>query len=140
MPADLIRIIKKRRDEVHRRIGEARSELAVLEARAEELETILKASLETDSMSTSAIIAPPKIATTANGPPTAADLILAAMRELEGAGYEAADRATIFKIVLRSAPTMKNNTLRVMLKRLVGKHVDRIGNLYRLREDGIAPS
>ena len=134
----LIRSIKQRRDEIHREIDDLRSKLAVLEARAADVEAILKDALAAEPTQQGApIVAPQKVARGAShARPRVADLIVAALKELEGAGFEAAERAAILKIVLRSAPKTKDNTFRVMLKRLTaGKQaqIERMGNLYRLR-------
>src|SRR5690348_3261675 len=122
MQAGLIQILKKRRDQIQRRIDELRSELAVFEARAEELESILNEALNTESANTFTagmiFTSPPKIAT-GDTDRTVADMILKAMEELEDSEYDAAEREAIFKIVRRSMPRVRGNTLRVTLRRLV---------------------
>jgi hypothetical protein len=136
MQERLIQILRKRRDDIHRRIDELRSDLAVFEARAEELEEVLKEALKAERATVAltagtTFTSPPKIATD-HSDPTVADVILKAMEELEDSGFDAAERNAIFKIVRRSMPKAKGNTLRVALQRLVKQsRVVKIGNLYR---------
>jgi hypothetical protein len=136
MQVELIRSIKKRRDDIHRRIGELHSQLEVLEARAKDVEEILKEALAAGGGANgSLIVSAPKIATAPKEKPTVSDLIVAALKELEDAGYEGAEWRPIYKIVMRSAPKTKDNTVRVMIKRLIGKRIEKVGNLYRLLPD-----
>ena len=134
MQNDVIRRIKERRDGVHRRINELRSEIEILEARADELERIWKEVRATEPQllaSGVTYIGEPRVATAT--PSGTVGLVLRAMSELEEAGYEGADRASIVAIVLREAPKTKPNTIRVAFKRLLRRgRIQKYGNLYNL--------
>ena len=142
MSIAVIRTLSKRRDDVHRRIGELRAELKLQEARAEEIEVILRALVNEEQAAQGLPITPPPNA--ANGTKTKAsvsDLILAAINEMGGVGYEAADREGIFKIVRRTMPEVKQNTLRVALIRMTKNgQIERMGNIYCLAGHGVEKS
>ena len=141
MDTQLIQKITERRDEVHRQIERLRRELVVLEARAEELESVLAETMSSSRVTSNVrqiplvVVSPPKIAIGAE--PATPNSILLALDELEEAGYEHADRKAILKIVRRDAPNTRPNTIRVAFLRLIKSgRIERFGNLYCLTQQG----
>lgn len=139
MSIAVIRTLGKRRDDVHRRIGELRAELKLQEARAEEIEVIFRALVNEEQAAQGLPITPPP--KSAKTKANVSDLILAAINEMGGVGYDAADREGIFKIVRRSLPKVKQNTLRVALIRMTKNgQIERTGNIYYLAGHGAEAS
>jgi hypothetical protein len=132
-----VREMRKRREYLHRRLAELRAQVKEVEARVHEVDGLWKHFFGKFDAEKVRLISPPDVAVLKK----TGDAILYALSEFERLEFEGVERPVIVELLLKWSPNTKPNTIRVAFKRLIAsRHIEKMGNLYRLAQTRAATS